>query len=294
MKPPATILVATDFSPPAGLAVDRAAQLARDHGARLVLLHAFDLSRWRNLRALATPKRRLIADQPNARAGAALRALAERLQRAHGIRVTARMAMGRTAQAIAAAGRAESAGLVVLGPHGRRMGDALLLGSTALAVARGSACPALVVRNPAPSAYARALVGLDFSPASERATRAAATLAPGARITLLHAVQSVEGPMLLTGALQEAIRSAKVALRKRAAARLEAAFPAPQPGRLAAARRRAVIGPAAPALLKLAKQGSFELIAVGRDARAALAERVLGSVPANLLMHARADLLIAP
>lgn len=292
--PPMTILVATDFSPPARLAVDRAAQLARDHGARLALLHAFDLARWRNLRALATPKRRLLADQPNARAGAALRALAERLQREHGIRVTARMAMGRAAQSIADAARAESAGLVVLGPHGRRAGDVLLLGSTALAVARGSDCAALVVRNPAPAPYTRALVGMDFSPASERGAVTAATLFPGARITLLHAVQSVEGPMLLTGALQEAIRSAKVELRKRAAARLEAAFPGAQPGRLGAARRRAVIGPAAPALLRLEKQGSFELIVVGRDARAALAERVLGSVPANLLMHARADLLIVP
>ncbi|MDP3224507.1 MAG: universal stress protein, partial [Rubrivivax sp.] len=157
---PLTILVATDFSPAARPALERAVQLARAHGARLQLVHAFDATRWKNLRELAMPKKRLLADQPNARAGAALHALAERLQREHGIQVSARMAMGRAARAIAAAARSAQAALVVLGPHGHRKGDGLFLGSTALGVVRSVACPVLVVRNAAAAPYGHVLVGM--------------------------------------------------------------------------------------------------------------------------------------
>lgn len=289
-----TILVATDFTAPARLALERALAIARVHGARLQLVHAFDAASWKNLRSLATPKKRLLADQPNARAGERLLAMAAELERDHGVRVSTRMPSGSPSRAIGAAARSAQAALVVMGTHGRRLGDRLYLGSTALGVLRGTDCPVLVVRNAATAPYRRCLVGMDFSPPSARAARAAATLFPAADLTLLHAVQSIEGSMLLTGELREAVRDGKAQLREQAVSRLAQAFAGPQPGRLAAARRRAVAGPAAAALLRALQGGRFDLVALGRDARPALAERIIGSVPANLLLHAPADLLIAP
>lgn len=291
---PMTILVATDFSAPSRLALARAVAIARAHGARLQLVHAFDAASWKNLRSLATPKKRLLADQPNARAGERLRAMAARLERDHGIRVSTRMPSGRASRAIAAAARSAQASLVVLGAHGQRLGDRLYLGSTALGVVREVDCPVLVARNEAAAPYRRCLVGMDFSPPSARAATAAAALFPAADLTLLHAVQAITAPMLLTGELREAVRAGMAELRAQAGAQLAKAFAGPQPGRLSAARRRAVAGPATAALLRELGDGRFDLVALGRDARPALAERVIGSVPANLLTHSPADLLIVP
>jgi len=289
-----TILVATDFSAHSRLALARAAGIARAHGARLQLIHAFDAASWRNLRSLATPKKRLLADQPNARAGERLRAMAALLERDHAIRVSTRMLSGHASRAIAAAARSTQAALVVLGAHGQRLGDRLYLGSTALGVVREVDCPVLVVRDAGTVTYRHCLVGMDFSPPSARAATAAAALFPAADLTLLHAVQAIAAPMLLTGELREAVRAGMAELREQAGARLSKAFAEPQPGRLAAARRRAVAGPATAALQRELQGGRFDLVALGRDARPALAERVIGSVPANLLVGTPVDLLIVP
>ena len=288
------IVAATDFSDAARAAVKRAARIAQEHEAQLTVVYAFDESSWENLRSLATPKQNLFADQPLARAGDAIRALAQRLEREHRIRVSGAVAMGHASEAIASTANAVQASLIVLGPHSHRLADRLYLGSTALGVARMATRPVLVVRNRPAAGYARCLVGVDFSPPSQRAAIAAARLFPSVAITLLHAVQSVEGPMLLTGALREAIDAAKAALCEQAGERLAQAFPAGQPGRLDSAKRHAVAVPTVRALMRELNSGKFDLLALGRDAKAALAERVLGSVPANMLVNAPTDVLIAP
>jgi nucleotide-binding universal stress UspA family protein len=100
--------------------------------------------------------------------------------------------------------------------------------------------------------------------------------------------------MLFTPELAEAVRAAKLGLREEAVKRLAEAFPAGQPGQLDCAERRAVVESAAGALLHALESGDFDLVALGRDAKSALGERVLGSVPANLLLHAVPDMLIVP
>lgn len=287
---PMTIVAATDFSDMARAAVERAALIARKHEARLTLIYAFDEFLWENLRSLAKPKKNLFADQPVEHAWTKIRAVADQLSRKHGIIVAGVVAMGHASEAIASTAAAVHASLIVLGPHVGR----LYLGSTALGAARGATCPVLVVRNRPKAEYLRCLAGVDFSPPSQRAATAAARLFPSAAITLLHAVQSVEGPMLFTGALREAIDTAKAALRVQAQERLARLFPAGQPGRLDSARRRAVIGSAQIALQRALQSGKFDVVVLGRDAKAALAERVLGSVPANMLLNAPTDVLIVP
>lgn len=289
-----TIVAATDFSDAASGAVDGAMLIARERKAQVTLVYAFDETGWENLRSLATPKKNLFADQPLAQAWEAIRALAQRLEREHRIRVSGVVVMGRASEAVASTARAAHASLIVVGPHGSRLIDRLYLGSTALGIARMATCPVLVVRNKSTAGYGRCLVGVDFSPPSARAATTAARLFPAAEIKLLHAVQSVEGPMLFTGALRESIEAAKAALRRQAMQRLSQMFPGEQPGRLGSAKRRTVVAPAARALLRELEGGKFDLLALGRDSRVSLAERVLGSVPANLLVNAPSDVLIVP
>jgi nucleotide-binding universal stress UspA family protein len=289
-----TLVAATDFSEAGRAAAARAATIARDHEARLHLVYGFDETSWENLRSLATPKKNLFADQPLHQAWERIRAAADHLSRNYGIAASGVVAMGRASEAIAATADALKASLIALGPHGRRLADRLYLGSTALKTARIAACPVLVVRNRPGPAYVRCLVGIDFSPPSERAAAAAARLFPAAEITLLHAVRSVEGPMLYTGALRAAVDAAKEKLRREALQRLARAFPDGQPGRLDGARRRAVIGPAHLALRRMLDRRRYGLVALGRDSKAELAERVLGSTPANVMLNAPADVLIVP
>ena len=292
--PSNTIVTATDFSAPARAAVERAALIARERKASLTLVYAYDEARWENLRALAIPRKSVLGKQAVGQAWEQIKIAADKLADAHGIAVSGVVALGRASDAIAETAKAVRASLVVLGPHGARLSDRLFIGSTALGVIRAADCPVLIVRKRSKAAFRRCLVGTDFSPASLRAGSAAAQLFPAAAITLLHAVRSIDGPMLFTGALREAIDSAKAQLRVQALERLAKAYPAGQPGKLDAARRKSVALPASLALLRELGKGGYDLLALGRDGRGALAERLLGSVPANMLVEAPVNLLVVP
>jgi len=214
--------------------------------------------------------------------------------RKYNIAASGTVALGRASESVALEANTVQASMIVLGPHSRRLSDREYLGSTALGVARMAECPALVVRSRPAAGYSHGLVGVDFSPPSQRAVLAVAHVFPSVAVTLLHAVQSIDGPMLLTGALREASEAAKGKLRVQAFEHLAKAFPAGPPGRLDSAKRRVVVAPASRALLRELGSNKYGLLALGRDARAALAERVLGSVPANMLMNAPTDVLIVP
>lgn len=90
--------------------------------------------------------------------------------------------------------------LVVLGTHGRRGVQRLLIGSVAEAVLRTASCPVLAVRagdDVAPAWNVRNILApVDFSEASTTSVRHAKELALtyGAQITLLHAVEEVMYP----------------------------------------------------------------------------------------------------
>jgi len=90
--------------------------------------------------------------------------------------------------------------LVVMGTHGRRGVQRMLLGSVTEEVVRTAACPVLTVRSDtaanAHRAVRRLLVPVDFSDASQIAVRHAAELADtyDAQIDLLHVVEQVAYP----------------------------------------------------------------------------------------------------
>jgi len=90
--------------------------------------------------------------------------------------------------------------LVVMGTHGRRGLQRLLIGSVAEEVLRTAPCPVLTVRageETAPAWNVRNILApIDFSDASKGAVRHAKELALtyGAQITLLHAVEEVMYP----------------------------------------------------------------------------------------------------
>ena len=144
------ILLATDLGSASDLAADWAFDLARTHGAALLVISVIDED---DLVPAGTvgrsPRWDQIRDDRNAAAGRLVE-----LGRASGIEVSFLVWTGDVADSIGSAAQAETADLVIVGSHGRGRLGRLLLGSVSEAVIRRAPCPVLVVRprNPAESA----------------------------------------------------------------------------------------------------------------------------------------------
>ncbi|HEX8792434.1 MAG TPA: universal stress protein [Polyangiaceae bacterium] len=144
---PSTILVATDFSDIGRRATDWAADLARALGAKLIVLHAFDIP------VVGIPDAAFIVDAKTAarlseQAQRGLDAEVERLRRS-GSGAEGMLRQGDPRETILQATEAAGATLIVVGSHGRRGLSRALLGSVAETVVRTSKVPVAVVRAPA-------------------------------------------------------------------------------------------------------------------------------------------------
>jgi nucleotide-binding universal stress UspA family protein len=143
MTLPRTILVATDFSEQADLALAEAAELAARLDATLHLLHVVTIP------ATVAPEVAFI--QPSVMhsvTGAAQNALDERAGR-YRDRVSVgptRIDVGDARDVIDRVAEELGADLIVMGTHGRRGVRRFLLGSIAESVVRSAPCPVLTIR----------------------------------------------------------------------------------------------------------------------------------------------------
>ena len=182
------ILAPTDGSPASERALPFAEQIARAHGAELVLLY-------------------IVAPHPLGRggpagtigareAGAYLAGLKQRLQ-ASGLAVRQRVEHGPPAATLLAYERDEPPDLLVLASHGRTGLARIALGSVADRMVREGTAPVLVVRglSTAPPRLATALVMLDGSRIGEEVLDLVEKLAghPLQAITLFRAVAEPQG-----------------------------------------------------------------------------------------------------
>jgi nucleotide-binding universal stress UspA family protein len=147
------ILVATDFAESAERAMTCGVQLARRHGAEIILLHVYmDLPAYPEITAgqvetIYEEQRRWIEDALERRARAA---------RAEGLLARAVLKTGPAAATIAETAAAEGVDLIVVGTHGRSGLDRLIVGSVAERVVRLAYCPVLVVKTSEKAARADA------------------------------------------------------------------------------------------------------------------------------------------
>ena len=177
------ILCATDFSAPATAALRRAAALAHAKGGGVELMHV--------IRPGATPVYRIAGWQADrhavvGEAMARLEAVAAAAQAKFGVPVAPHLSLGVPQAQIVARARATGARLVVAGFPGRRPMRDLVVGSTVHELRRMLRVPLLVARNRSTRGYERALVAVDFSPASAAAAHAVESLMPDAALHLLH------------------------------------------------------------------------------------------------------------
>jgi nucleotide-binding universal stress UspA family protein len=138
-----------DFSDASRAAMEVSVDLARRHGAELVLLHAYPIPGYTfpDGSVVASPKMMdELAEQ-------AERHLSEWKRDAEALgasNVVSVKAVGEPATEIVAYARERGMDLVVVGTHGRTGLEHALMGSVAERVVRRAPCPVLTVRPPAP------------------------------------------------------------------------------------------------------------------------------------------------
>ena len=136
------ILHPTDFSEHANFAFQQACAMAREHGARLIVLHVCPS-------AVATSEIEA-AMLPSEADKELLRAELSRLQpRDPKVRVEHRLQAGEPVEEILRVARECPCDLIVMGTHGRTGLSRLLMGSVAEAVVRTASCPVVTIKGPA-------------------------------------------------------------------------------------------------------------------------------------------------
>lgn len=161
------------------------------------------------------------------------------------------------------------AGLIVMGTHGRRGFDHMMLGSVTERVLRRAPCPVLTVPPGAPDAvpsspglFTRIVCGIDFSPASLHALRFAASIAKeaGAHLVAMHAVEHLALWPLPAGAPD--VESLERHARTAAATSLRDAIP-DDVRAVADIEELVLTGKPYKAMLELAESRQADLVVVG-------------------------------
>ncbi len=152
MNPFDRILVPVDFSNCSHAACEHAAELALKLGAAIELLHIEEPPAWQGF---VLPE--LVVNMPNeastslnefveTRTQRALDHLVDTLQRRGVTRVRHRREGGEPAKVILRIAEDERFDLIVMGTHGRKGFERLVVGSVAERIVRHASCPVLTVR----------------------------------------------------------------------------------------------------------------------------------------------------
>jgi len=146
------ILVPTDFSNCSNLACDMALKLAMTYGSSVELVHVYEPPAWQGF---VIPE--LVVSMPNeantslgdfvqTRTQRALDHLVEKLQRAGVTQVRHRTETGEPGSTIVQIAEEEKFDLIVMGTHGRKGFERLVMGSVAERIVRQAKCPVLTIR----------------------------------------------------------------------------------------------------------------------------------------------------
>lgn len=290
---PRTIVIATDFSDNAAAAVAHAGEIARQHGARIVLVHAVASLTPAAPEFIPVPP--AFYDELRQRAQAELEKEVASLRR-EGLLVDSVLVAEPAAAGVLKAATERSADLIVVGSRGTTRWQRLLLGSTAARLVREAPCPVVMVPS---SGVVRqgpmrvALVATDFSEdascAAEAALRMLGASGPGRRLVLLHvyryppAIAVSEGPALID-VLATTHNSAEAEL---------ATFAAKLAASGVAIETCAEPGEPVEAILEKAAAIGADLIALGTHGRSRLKRLFLGSTAERVLPSAPCPVLTA-
>jgi nucleotide-binding universal stress UspA family protein len=288
-------MVATDFSPAAATAVERAAELAAAHDAELRLVHAVVYVEAAEAASLPTAA---TYDQLLASGGARLEELAVRL-RGRGLRVTLAFDFGQPAQLVLREAARWLPDLLVVGTRGLGGWRHLLLGSTAERILEHATCPVLAVHEGDPQrplTHRRVLAATDFSSGAQEALRRAVSLLAlggGDSLVLAHVFHV---PAMVTsplGGAHVAAVGVDGTLRQDALAALDRES-TPLRAQGLPVRWELLEGYPPEALVAAARRLDADLVVMGTRGRTGLAHLLLGSTAERVLQRAPCPVLVVP
>lgn len=288
-----TLLAATDLSAPSRHAALRAAMLARETGARLELLHVLESSALSELQQLFGEDGAALQERLRAQAREALAQLAADIGEPQGVSAGQHLIEGAVLESIVTQANLMDASLLILGAHGAGFMRHWLLGANAERLLRKTLRPVLAVKQRPHETYRSVLVPVDFSPWTQAAIRLAQTVAPQAKLVLMHAYElPFEGQMRFAGVEEETIQHHRTTTHQQASARLrQTAIDAHIP--VENCRSVVVHGDAAPRILEHEEEVGADLIVLGKHGAGRVEELLLGSVTKHVLAQARCDVLVA-
>lgn len=287
-----SILAATDFSPRADLALERAALLAAEAGMVLHLLHVVSplpLEVFKRLLS-STPleTEQTVLDRSRRRLDDLCRTLGD----STGAAIRPHVAVGASAPAILEHAAAHEVSLVVLGAQGEGFFQELLVGTTVARVVDGAPAPVLVVRRPGAFPYRNALVPVDFSAASAAALRATLKLVPASSVTVLHVCEiPFERHFHLWGHQEDMLQGARNQSLDEGKLKLAGFLKEVLDERADGITAQVDCGDPASVIRSHAASLGADLVAVGRHGKAGLDE-VVGSVTKHVLHETACDVLV--
>lgn len=281
---PRRILLATDLSARCDRALDRAAQLAAEWNAHLVVVHALE---WDFQAALQTD-----IDTPSWRRDPARRMTIAQQQihadlQGHEVPFEIVIEDGDPTETVLGAAAKYRCDLIVTGTARSETFGRFILGTTVQRLARQAGIPVLVAKSRVRSGYARVGIAADFSEASRQALEQADEMFPQATITLLHGYRSVPSALAQNKAADDAGR--KVASDDSARFLAES--------RLSQERRTSVRivlenGTIESIVKAYAQDFGLDLLVIGARGRNPVLDLLLGSTAQSLLVSAPCDILI--
>jgi nucleotide-binding universal stress UspA family protein len=289
----ATIVAATDFSGTAEGATDWGAQLARTHGARLVLVHALLPAITPTAAPEFVPLPVEIYEEERRAVKEALEKRAAALRQT-GCTVETQLEIGPAVSTILDATLRCKADLLVVGTRGLTGFKRILMGSTAARLVRDASCPVLTVHPEATRhrPVHRILVPTDFSQDAARALEAAGRIlgpvTDHARVTLLHVYRTTQDIVTPWPApvLVEASRDVETEARKLLD---ETAAPLRELGIEVVVQARAGYPPEV--IDEEARRIAADVIAMGTHGRSGLKRLFLGSTAERVLPAAPCPVL---
>jgi len=264
------LLVAHDLSVEADIAVRRAAQLARQHGAQVTLLHVIE--EFFPDRMMATVRE------------AAEVALRDAARASDITDYQLMIRQGRAAHTVTQAVQELEADLLVVGAHHQQLLERFD-GTTLERIARHCRTPILLAVDESATPYSRALAGLDLSHGSRQAWRAGyRLLTPSAELLALNAYQSGKNAGRADSHLQTQRELLRQALQDE-----RAHVPASGPQLLCAVQP----GTAQQALETALREWTPDLLVLGSRSRGAIEQAMLGSSTRYFLRRPPCDVLIS-
>jgi len=291
------ILCPTDFSELAKRALHQAVPIAKWYEASLTALHVLPS---------AVPVDGMFPYAPAPLAHEGVRASVQREledfvapARAAGITADTVVRDGAVPAALLELARSLPADLLVMGTHGQRGLERLVLGSVTEAVLRKAPCPVLTVApeerifsGPAP--FKRILYATDFSPAADHALGYALSLAEEAQGALIL-VHVMDGPTLAVTASGLPVNLSRVTadLARDAQERLRHAV-SPQARLWCEAEELVAYGRPADEIVRLAREREAQVIVMGVHGRNALDLMLFGSTTHHVIRNAPCPVLTIP